>query len=47
MTKNDVYQARKSFEINGQRYNYYSLDAIEKAGVWQSITTYHIPLKYY
>lgn len=32
MTKNDVYQARKSFEIEGQRYNYYSLDAIEKAG---------------
>ncbi|WP_260286140.1 aconitate hydratase AcnA [Peribacillus aracenensis] len=32
MTKNDVYQARKSFEIDGQRYNYYSLDAIEKAG---------------
>ncbi|WP_057913691.1 aconitate hydratase AcnA [Peribacillus muralis] len=32
MTKNDVYQARKSFEIEGKRYNYYSLDAIEKAG---------------
>ncbi|MEJ9232859.1 aconitate hydratase AcnA [Peribacillus butanolivorans] len=32
MTKNDVYQARKSFEIEGERYNYYSLDAIEKAG---------------
>ncbi|SIR98825.1 aconitase [Peribacillus simplex] len=32
MTKNDVYQARKSFEIDGQRYNFYSLDAIEKAG---------------
>jgi aconitate hydratase len=32
MTKNDVYQARSSFEINGKRYNYYSLDALEKAG---------------
>ncbi|CAH0165383.1 Aconitate hydratase A [Peribacillus sp. Bi96] len=32
MTKNDVYQARKSFEIEGKRYNYYSLEAIEKAG---------------
>ncbi|MDQ0220496.1 aconitate hydratase AcnA [Peribacillus cavernae] len=32
MTKNDIYQARSSFEINGKRYNYYSLDALEKAG---------------
>ncbi|RFU60545.1 aconitate hydratase AcnA [Peribacillus glennii] len=32
MTKNDVYQARSSFEINGKRYNYYSLDALQKAG---------------
>ena len=33
MTTNDVFQARKSFELNGKRYNYYQLDALEKAGV--------------
>ena len=32
MTNNDLYQARSSFEIDGKRYNYYKLDAIEKAG---------------
>ncbi|WP_028390746.1 aconitate hydratase AcnA [Bacillus cihuensis] len=33
MTKNDVYQSRSSFEIDGKRYNYYNLEALEKAGV--------------
>ena len=33
MSKNDAYQARTSFEANGKRYYYYSLDALEKAGV--------------
>ena len=33
MTKNDVFQSRKSFEIEGKKYNYYSLDALEQAGV--------------
>lgn len=33
MTKNDVYQSRKSFEVEGKQYNYYSLDALEQAGV--------------
>ncbi|WP_428908465.1 aconitate hydratase AcnA [Niallia sp. Krafla_26] len=33
MSTNDVFQARKSFELNGKRYNYYQLDALEKAGV--------------
>lgn len=32
MSKNDAYQARTSFEANGKRYYYYSLDALEKAG---------------
>ena len=35
MTKNDVFQTRKSFEIEGKKYNYYSLDALEQAGVGQ------------
>ena len=35
MTKNDVFQSRKSFEIEGKKYNYYSLDALEQAGVGQ------------
>ena len=33
MTKNDVFQSRKSFEIEGKKYNYYSLDALQQAGV--------------
>ncbi|MFO1444963.1 aconitate hydratase AcnA [Bacillus sp. Bva_UNVM-123] len=33
MTKNDVFNARKSFELNGKRYHYYQLEALEKAGV--------------
>ena len=43
MTTNDVFQARKSFELNGKRYNYYQLDALEKAGVGNSfkITLFH------
>lgn len=30
---NDVFNARKSFELDGKRYNYYSLGALEEAGV--------------
>lgn len=33
MSKNDVYSARKSFELNGKRYNYYKLGALEEAGI--------------
>lgn len=33
MAKNDVFKARKSFELDGKRYNYYALNALEKAGV--------------
>ncbi|WP_066288385.1 aconitate hydratase AcnA [Bacillus sp. FJAT-29937] len=33
MVKNDVFNARKSFELDGKRYNYYHLGALEKAGV--------------
>lgn len=33
MTKNDVFQARSFFDANGKRYYYYSLNALEKAGV--------------
>ncbi|MBY0120526.1 aconitate hydratase AcnA [Bacillus sp. S/N-304-OC-R1] len=33
MVKNDVFNARKSFEVDGKRYHYYQLDALEKAGV--------------
>ena len=33
MTKNDVFNARKSFELDGKRYNYYRLDALEEAGI--------------
>ncbi|MCQ6276358.1 aconitate hydratase AcnA [Bacillus sp. V3B] len=33
MTKNDVFNARKSFELDGKRYNYYHLGALEQAGV--------------
>lgn len=32
MSKNDVYQSRSFFEIEGKRYNYFNLNAIEKAG---------------
>ena len=33
MTKNDVFNARNSFEVDGKRYNYYHLDALEEAGI--------------
>jgi aconitate hydratase len=33
MTTNDVFNARKSFELDGKRYNYYHLGALEQAGV--------------
>ena len=32
-TKNDLFDARSSFELNGRRYNYYRLAALEEAGV--------------
>ncbi|MRX70711.1 aconitate hydratase AcnA [Bacillus lacus] len=31
----DVFQARKQFELNGKTYNYYSLKALEDAGIGQ------------
>ncbi|MEH7505929.1 aconitate hydratase AcnA [Neobacillus drentensis] len=33
MVKNDVFNARTSFEVNGKRYNYYRLSALEEAGI--------------
>ncbi|WP_108669281.1 aconitate hydratase AcnA [Peribacillus acanthi] len=33
MTKKDFFQARSSFEVNGKRYNYYRLSALEEAGI--------------
>ncbi|MFY4774004.1 aconitate hydratase AcnA [Metabacillus sp. RGM 3146] len=33
LSKQDVFQARKSFELNGKTYNYYSLKALEDAGL--------------
>ncbi|WP_042456722.1 aconitate hydratase AcnA [Neobacillus dielmonensis] len=35
MVKNDVFNARSSFEANGKRYNYYRLNALEEAGIGQ------------
>jgi aconitate hydratase len=32
MAKNDVFNARSSFELNGKRYHYYRLNALEEAG---------------
>ncbi|GIN59757.1 aconitate hydratase A [Lederbergia ruris] len=32
-SKNDVFKARSSFELNGKRYNYYRLSALDDAGV--------------
>ncbi|UHA59137.1 aconitate hydratase AcnA [Metabacillus litoralis] len=32
-TKNDVFQSRKSFTVDGKTYNYYSLQALEDAGI--------------
>ncbi|QFT89009.1 Aconitate hydratase [Bacillus sp. THAF10] len=33
MTKQDVFNARSSFDVNGKTYHYYSLQALEKANV--------------
>ena len=33
MVKNDVFNARSSFEVNGKRYHYYRLNALQDAGV--------------
>jgi aconitate hydratase len=33
MVKNDVFNARSSFEANGKQYNYYRLSALEEAGI--------------
>ncbi|MCL6570721.1 MAG: aconitate hydratase AcnA [Bacillus sp. (in: Bacteria)] len=33
MAKQDVFQARTSFEVNGKKYNYYRLQALEEAGI--------------
>lgn len=33
MAKNDVFNARKFFELGGKRYHYYQLTALEKAGI--------------
>ncbi|MDF2856596.1 MAG: aconitate hydratase, partial [Neobacillus sp.] len=33
MVKNDVFNARTSFEANGKRYHYYRLSALEEAGI--------------
>ncbi|MDQ0176422.1 aconitate hydratase AcnA [Bacillus chungangensis] len=33
MAKNDVFKARSSFELEGKKYHYYRLAAIEEAGV--------------
>ncbi|MCL6618035.1 MAG: aconitate hydratase, partial [Anoxybacillus ayderensis] len=33
MVKNDVFQARSTFEVNGKTYHYYRLQALEEAGI--------------
>lgn len=33
MGENNKYHAKKQFELNGDKYNYYALDALEKAGL--------------
>ena len=33
MVKNDVFNARSSFDVNGKRYHYYRLNALEEAGI--------------
>ncbi len=33
MVKNDVFNARTSFELNGKHYHYYRLNALEEAGI--------------
>ncbi|MDX8366959.1 aconitate hydratase AcnA [Cytobacillus sp. IB215665] len=32
MTKQDVFQARSSFEVNGKKYNYFQLSSLQKLG---------------
>ncbi|WP_456275371.1 aconitate hydratase AcnA [Bacillus sp. AK128] len=33
MATNDVFKSRSSFEVNGKKYNYYNLKALEEAGI--------------
>ncbi|MBM7663121.1 aconitate hydratase [Bacillus mesophilus] len=33
MATNDVFKSRSSFEVNGKKYNYYNLKALEDAGI--------------
>ncbi|MDZ5472752.1 aconitate hydratase AcnA [Bacillus sp. 31A1R] len=33
MSKHDVFNSRKSFELDGKKYNYYQLAALEEAGI--------------
>ena len=33
MVKNDVFKARSTFEVNGKKYHYYRLQALEEAGI--------------
>ncbi|WP_018392828.1 aconitate hydratase AcnA [Bacillus sp. 37MA] len=33
MAKNDIFNARTSFDLNGKQYNYYRLAALEEAGI--------------
>ncbi|MCM3567733.1 aconitate hydratase AcnA [Neobacillus mesonae] len=33
MVKNDVFNARSSFDVNGKSYHYYRLNALEEAGI--------------
>ncbi|WP_318502622.1 aconitate hydratase AcnA [Bacillus sp. T3] len=33
LAKNDVFQSRTSFDLNGKKYNYYRLSALEEAGL--------------
>ena len=33
MTKENLYDSKKSFELNGKRYHYYKLKSVEEAGV--------------
>lgn len=33
MAQNDIFNARKTFEVNGKKYHYYHLGALEEAGI--------------
>src|SRR5690625_8020428 len=33
MTKDNKFGAKKQFELDGKKYNYYALEALEKAGL--------------